>query len=65
MQKRIDEFTALMERKNCDYEKPYKVTASIGAALRKMDRSINVEDVICEADERMYQYKVSRKRQRR
>ena len=65
LQKRIEEFTSIMARKNYDYEKPYKVTASIGAAIRKADKSVNVEDVICEADEKMYQYKVSRKRQRR
>ena len=64
MQQRIDEFVSLIERKNNDYEKPYKVTASIGAALRKVEKSLNVEDVICEADERMYQYKISRKKQR-
>ncbi|MCH5192928.1 MAG: GGDEF domain-containing protein [Oscillospiraceae bacterium] len=64
LQCRIDEFVSLMSIKNNDHDKPYKVTASIGTALRKVDKDINVEDVICEADERMYQYKVSRKRQR-
>lgn len=63
-QQRINEFTALMEKKNSLCEKPYQVSASIGAALRKIEPSLNVEDVIGEADEKMYKHKVSRKKQR-
>ena len=61
--KRIEEFAKLMDSIGRSCEKRYKITASIGAALRRIDPDMNVKDIISEADKRMYQCKLERKEQ--
>lgn len=45
-------------------DKPFEVGASIGVAERVIDKNIDIEDMILEADSRMYADKMSRKRLR-
>ena len=45
-------------------DKPYEVGASLGVAERIIDSSIDIEDMILEADSKMYADKMARKRLR-
>ena len=45
-------------------DKPYEVGASLGVAERVIDSSIDIEDMILEADSKMYADKMARKRLR-
>ena len=65
VQQRITTFNEMVEKMSQTYEKPYSVTASVGAVIRKTDSSLNIDEAVCEADERMYQHKVSRNKQRK
>lgn len=63
-----EEFTArfcdkLKELTSSD-EKPFPVTASIGFAESSSDK-LDIEELLSEADENMYRYKLQRKRQRK
>lgn len=64
MQKRIELFIRLMDSKGAAGDRPYRVTASIGAALQKIDSGIKVEDVIRQADKEMYENKIKKKNQK-
>ena len=43
-------------------DKPFEVSASLGVAERIIDSSIDIEDMILEADSKMYADKMARKR---
>ena len=45
-------------------DKPYEVSASLGIAERVIDSKIDIEDMILEADSKMYADKMARKRLR-
>ncbi len=45
-------------------DKPYEVSASLGIAERVIDSNIDIEDMILEADSKMYADKMARKRLR-
>ena len=45
-------------------DKPYEVSASLGIAERVKDSNIDIEDMILEADSKMYADKMARKRLR-
>ncbi len=64
-EKRSDRFISIIEEMSSACNKPFKVTASIGCALQKINDSLNIDEVICEADEKMYKYKIERNRQRK
>ena len=61
---RIKEFNIAIQRLTDKARKPYPITASVGTALRKAEKNINLEDLISKADEEMYQHKAARKVQR-
>ena len=61
---RRGDFNEALEKLTADIDKPYSVTASVGTALRKVVKQINLEDIISEADEMMYQHKTAKKCQR-
>lgn len=64
-QLRINEFEEIMARIGQTGDKPYRVTASIGAALRLIDdQQFNVAEIISEADAIMYNNKVIQKKKR-
>jgi diguanylate cyclase (GGDEF)-like protein len=63
-EKRIQDFNEALEKLTADIDKPYPVTASVGTALRKVVKQLNLEDIISEADEMMYQHKTAKKCQR-
>lgn len=65
LQQRVNMFNEIMEERSGTYEKPYTVTASIGAALKEVNGFVNIEELVSIADENMYQYKSRRKRQRK
>ena len=43
-------------------DKPFEVGVSIGISEQTIDRSIDIEDMILEADSKMYADKMARKR---
>ena len=45
-------------------DKPYRISASIGCVVCDFDSRINIDHIISKADEEMYRYKTSHKRQR-
>ena len=60
VQKKEQFYQAL--KKNTEHlDKPYNVTASIGAALGNMKDDIRLDSLILEADEAMYYHKILRK----
>ncbi|MBR1822756.1 MAG: diguanylate cyclase [Ruminococcus sp.] len=63
-EKRISAFENVMNAMTSAAEKPYPLTASLGTAIRPFEKDMNIEDVINEADEIMYQNKVAKKCQR-
>lgn len=63
-EKRISSFENVITAMTKASEKPYPITASIGTAIRCVEKNMNIEDVISEADEVMYQNKTAKKCQR-
>ena len=63
-EKRISSFENVITAMTNASEKPYPITASIGTAIRRVEKNMNIEDVISEADEVMYQNKTAKKCQR-
>lgn len=61
---RIEEFSDTLMGISKGYQKAFSVTASMGCALQRVDRDLNVDSVIRRADEEMYRMKVNRKKQR-
>ena len=61
---RIAEFEEALNKKSSQLGKPYGVSASIGCSIHDISDSLNVEDAMTEADEKMYRYKVARRRNR-
>lgn len=47
------------------YQKPYKVSVSIGCVLREISETLNIDAVITLADEEMYREKTQKKLQRK
>ena len=63
-QRKIERFTGILAEKTTKTEKPFPITASIGCALHKIGSLTNIDDVLLEADEAMYKYKILRKKHR-
>ena len=63
-QRKIERFTGILTEKTTKTEKPFPITASIGCALHKIGSLTNIDDVLLEADEAMYKYKILRKKHR-
>jgi diguanylate cyclase (GGDEF)-like protein len=59
---RIKAFETTLSEMSASSGKPYTVSASIGCAVS--DLLGDIDDVLAEADENMYKYKIKRKRQR-
>ena len=60
-EKRISAFDRAIEVLTSASGKPYPITASLGTALRRIEKNMNIEDVINEADEIMYRHKAEKK----
>ena len=60
----IEKVHRYLDEFNASSGKPYQVDASIGLVSLKPDRSISLEEIIKEADERMYREKVKYHKQR-
>lgn len=63
-ERRTAAFNNVLDALAKTYSKPYTVTASIGCVTAKLADVINIDELICLADEVMYRAKVARKRQR-
>ena len=57
-------FLQALAQKAALYDKPYSITASIGAVLCDAHTMQEAEEALSRADEQMYQFKTSRKKQR-
>lgn len=60
----IEKVHRYLDEFNASSGKPYQVDASIGLVSLIPDRSISLEEIIKEADERMYREKVKYHKQR-
>ena len=63
--RRLKRFLESIEEYNNTSNKPYKISASIGACICPYSEDIRIEDAIKTADENMYNFKVQRKKQRK
>lgn len=59
-----EDFLNTLNEYNINSNKPYVVKASIGCSYEIIDRNIDTDELIRRADEKMYAYKLSHKRQR-
>lgn len=63
--RRLKRFLESIEEYNNTSNKPYKISASIGACICPYSEDIRIEDAIKTADENMYNFKVQHKKQRK
>ncbi|WP_294478200.1 GGDEF domain-containing protein [uncultured Ruminococcus sp.] len=56
-----ERFYQVLKKKMANIQKPYSVTASIGAALSRLTDDVRLDSLILEADEAMYYHKILRK----
>ncbi len=62
---RPERLSLALKEINKSSDKPYEISSSIGSSLHIFTPDINIEDIIKDADDKMYQNKVSRKKQRK
>lgn len=65
IEKRIARFYEILDSQNATSIKPYKVYASVGYCVKRMDDVHGINEVISVADEKMYTNKVERKANRK
>lgn len=61
---RAERFNIALSEINKSSGKPYEISASIGSAMHLFTPDLNIEELLEEADAKMYKNKVSRKKQR-
>lgn len=65
VEKRIARFYEILDSQNVASIKPYKVYASVGYCVKRMDEVHGINEVISVADENMYTNKIERKANRK
>lgn len=61
---RAERFNLALSETNKSSGKPYEISASIGSAMRLFTPDLDIDELLEEADAKMYKNKVSRKKQR-
>ena len=61
---RVEQFERWLDDKASNAGKPYRISASIGFALQKVQGQRSMETALSEADVNMYRFKIDRKKQR-
>ena len=61
---KVDRFRKTLSEMSEKAGKPYPITASIGCAFRTLESEDDLDDALVKADEEMYHYKVTKKRNR-
>lgn len=64
LKERKKKFEAHVEQANKESDKPYPISASMGCFMEKVDKDLQVSNVLNMADAEMYKNKVERKKQR-